>query len=980
MRSAFDIDLLRSASKHEAAKTVRSFVIRTRLTPNLCAEEKGILRVVRASSIGAIWRKWDMHVHVPNTRMNNQFEKVDGETDWGRFCKILEEPDVEVFGITDYFSLDSYFEFKDQFQKLYPDSRKVFFANLELRLDVAVHHSESNINAHLIFPPDITPQTVDLLLSHIPTSSQSGEGTRSKALLEHKNSSEKILNGLTVNFKESLQAIQAALDDVKPGEYDSKVMIALSGNKDGLSPGYFNDRKGQLIDNYDLHSHIIFSNSTNAPHWLDTSRGEGTGRNLKPHPTFYGSDAHSFEELEKMLGKSGSDNARSWETTWVKAEPTWEGFRQTLAEPADRVRIQPTIPDAKNDYLIIDSVEFTDQELFPAKIKLNPNLNAIIGSRSSGKSSLLAHIAHSVRPAETEEQQKLAGMDKPGPAAGFVWETKNSQLCKVNWRGDNRGRGNIVYVPQNFLNSLSDNAAEVTNRIRPAVRSANEELMRTFDSRVQERDTISRQIEEIVQQWFQKYQEFGTREAELENFADSDALSSQHEKLKSEMAEMSAFANLDEKELERVTKVKELLGEKRKSIEDLEARRAAIRGCLTGADHVGAGVQTDGLVQVSVAIETMRGELSVGHIKEIEAWRAEKQRLLNSEFRKKLDAMSEITDSTLVGLKADVARIQSDNKELFERFDKNADLVNLQKRISKIELDLSGREKSAGKVDDLRKEMGYLEQEIDSKIIERSAKESLLEKEFNSGVTPFVDGLIFKIEKAFSSEQIDRCSAGFNARSKSDFITEDRCLDVPLAQAKAATFLHEVASGRLKARKEYEPEMLARMVLSAKPEIRFAAEMDGDTIGGFGSSTMTPGKQALFALTLILSDVGEDWPLLIDQPEDDLDSKSIYESVVKFLRRQKQRRQILMVTHNANLVVGADAELVIVANRHGADRPNEDARVFDYASGPLESIEIVENAEFELDRLSTRDHVVEILDGGEEAFRKRQQRYQLPAV
>lgn len=170
------------------------------------------------------------------------------------------------------------------------------------------------------------------------------------------------------------------------------------------------------------------------------------------------------------------------------------------------------------------------------------------------------------------------------------------------------------------------------------------------------------------------------------------------------------------------------------------------------------------------------------------------------------------------------------------------------------------------------------------------------------------------------------------------------------------------------------------MVLSAKPEIRFAAEMDGDTIGGFGSSTMTPGKQALFALTLILSDVGEDWPLLIDQPEDDLDSKSIYESVVKFLRRQKQRRQILMVTHNANLVVGADAELVIVANRHGADRPNEDARVFDYASGPLESIEIVENAEFELDRLSTRDHVVEILDGGEEAFRKRQQRYQLPAV
>jgi len=53
----------------------------------------------------------------------------------------------------------------------------------------------------------------------------------------------------------------------------------------------------------------------------------------------------------------------------------------------------------------------------------------------------------------------------------------------------------------------------------------------------------------------------------------------------------------------------------------------------------------------------------------------------------------------------------------------------------------------------------------------------------------------------------------------------------------------------------------------------FTAEMEGDKIGGFSESTMTPGKRALFALRLILDESEDTWPLLIDQPEDDLDSK-----------------------------------------------------------------------------------------------------------
>ena len=70
----------------------------------------------------------------------------------------------------------------------------------------------------------------------------------------------------------------------------------------------------------------------------------------------------------------------------------------------------------------------------------------------------------------------------------------------------------------------------------------------------------------------------------------------------------------------------------------------------------------------------------------------------------------------------------------------------------------------------------------------------------------------------------------------------------------------------------------------------------------------SPGQKTAALLTLVLQ-IGDD-PLLLDQPEDDLDNKLIYDLVVKTLKRIKSKRQVIVVTHNANVVVNADAELV----------------------------------------------------------------------
>ena len=81
---------------------------------------------------GSEWRKWDLHVHAPGAKLNDGYI---APPDWDQYCKVIEESDVEAIGIADYFSLDSYFEFCKQHRQRYPDSQKVFFPNLELRLN-----------------------------------------------------------------------------------------------------------------------------------------------------------------------------------------------------------------------------------------------------------------------------------------------------------------------------------------------------------------------------------------------------------------------------------------------------------------------------------------------------------------------------------------------------------------------------------------------------------------------------------------------------------------------------------------------------------------------------------------------------------------------------------------------------------------------------------------------------------------------------
>jgi energy-coupling factor transporter ATP-binding protein EcfA2 len=119
--------------------------------------------------------------------------------------------------------------------------------------------------------------------------------------------------------------------------------------------------------------------------------------------------------------------------------------------------------------------------------------------------------------------------------------------------------------------------------------------------------------------------------------------------------------------------------------------------------------------------------------------------------------------------------------------------------------------------------------------------------------------------------------------------------------------------------------------------------------------TLSPGGRSSAMLPLIA--MAETVPLIIDQPEDNLDNRMVGRTLTSILAELKERRQIIVTTHNPNIVVGGDAEQVLVLDAPHA----REARLED--TGSIDDDAIIE-------------HVIRIMEGGKEAFEERERRYE----
>ena len=128
---------------------------------------------------------------------------------------------------------------------------------------------------------------------------------------------------------------------------------------------------------------------------------------------------------------------------------------------------------------------------------------------------------------------------------------------------------------------------------------------------------------------------------------------------------------------------------------------------------------------------------------------------------------------------------------------------------------------------------------------------------------------------------------------------------------------------------------------------------DGSKAGSIAEGSLSDGQRNTAALALLLAQEGG--PLVIDQPEDELDSNFVFRELIPMLRKVKSKRQLIMATHNANLPVNGDAELVYA---------------FEARDGKGETL-----ACGGLDQASVTKAVLDIMEGTEEAFRRRREKY-----
>ena len=170
----------------------------------------------------------------------------------------------------------------------------------------------------------------------------------------------------------------------------------------------------------------------------------------------------------------------------------------------------------------------------------------------------------------------------------------------------------------------------------------------------------------------------------------------------------------------------------------------------------------------------------------------------------------------------------------------------------------------------------------------------------------------------------------------------DRLGDIEMSNAVRETLLVQLTSPK------------RRELAALRCHDRYVLELEMDDGSLRPLETLSGGQRVNLLLSLLL-ETNDERPLVIDQPEDELDNRFLFETMLPALKRLKGRRQIIVATHSANIVVNGDADQVIqleASANHGQVA----------SSGAIEEPTV-------------RDAIVRTVDGGEEAFRMRRLKY-----
>ena len=914
---------------------------------------------------GSVWRKWDLQIHTPFSYLNNQFGDNFDNYVKNVFKKALEN-NIYAIGITDYFCIEGYKKIKNDYlneQKLkelkFSDEeiKKILniliLPNIEFRLNKLV--GTSRINFHVIFSNDVSIQDIEESFLHeldfVYEGNPQDEDEKQKLKIPNLESLGKKLKEEHENFKIDTDLFvgmkTAVVDDKdimdllnnKKTKFKEKYLVFVPADED-LSKIKWDGQDHQVRKVIIQKSDGLFSSNENTIDWGIGKKHKSKKEFIKEFktlkPCICGSDAHKNDELFKR-----QDN----KFCWIKADPTFEGLKQIIYELNDRVKIQQLEPEDKSDYNIIDRVEYGDgNENKKEIIYFNQNLNSIIGSRATGKSNLLKNIAYSIDFSQCKNKKITKEDFYVFKNFKLFWKDKTTNTINEN---EEKEKG-IFFIPQGFLGNI-----------------------------VYDNDTY---FEEFVVNLFKNKDDFLNEIKKYKDFEDGNSLSISSDikdligirnfgkEISEKLKKMGKAENIDTdiKNLnDKINSINKVIGKiKDQEIEDykkFDKEKSEKEGEIVTVQN---NINSFTLLKqedVITASNIFDFEFSESYIKKIQDKIKESDKNFKTDFIdgeiKNLNKDKKVKEKELQGI---IAKL----KPLKEKVEKHKTILELTEKLKE-------KEKIKQDIIKFSEEKNKLSEDYTAK------KNTLVDKylKFNSEYKNFnikIDNLEFStfsiISDFNSADFLNFLEDNINYHNSIPFKEEGIAKDKKKYEQANKLFkqpndfkfneeifknvLKQLLTGilanslLLKTRKDEEA------VLSELFKNRFKINyLKSITKDGTYFYDMSDGEKMIALLEFIFKFDDFNYPIMLDQPEDDLDVRAISKYIVDFLRKQKIKRQIFIVSHNANLVVCGDSEEIVVAEK-------KKKNYFEYNTGSIENNKI-------------RKEIIEVLEGGEEAIRKR---------
>lgn len=989
---------------------------------------------------GSMWRRWDLHLHAPGTKLSNAYGEANDQA-WDRFIGALQKSPVKVFGITDYFSGDTYFELIRRYGEKYPNHDRTFFLNIEFRLSESISKDGSHPNIHVIFDNDPAvcgEEKIKRFLTNLETQSIDDAHVKTRCSDLTKSAE---FEAATVSLDDLLKALKDTFGDSKP------YLLAFPANNDGLRSTDANSpRKVALADRIDMECDFFFGNAGNRGFLLKTDR-YAQGESV-PKPVVSGSDAHTFDELERLEG-----DVAGFLPTWIKADTTFIGLKQICHEPASRVFIgaQPDVMVRQEqdgtkflNLLQIDQVPGYDEAngrwFKGVKLPLNPELTAIIGNKGSGKSAVVDIIGLLGESRQEEyfsfltDDSKSKKFRQRGFAENFMasitWDTgkKEEKLLSANCDPDRPE--SVRYLPQNYFEQLTNEIEieQFRTEIEEVVFSHVEEtetLGKSSFSELEEAKTL--QSKQAISALKQQLRALNIEVVDLEEQSSPRYRKQLEGQIAAKKEELKALDEGKPKEVPKsdpeTPEQKELAGQVDRLTTLLTSLSEAGQRKVTETTELKANLQSavslkerlssldtrtrEGIEESRAAL--LKLGLAVSDIIKFESDLMPLQAKVE-EFQGKITALERDNApaftldgdfsslATIPDLRAAYKFIQGEIDRLKEQL--SAPQRRYQSYVERLAAWNAKRLELVGSEDDPKPEtlnglngrLKYIDETLAAALTERmNLRKEIVQRiyESKSQFLQFYRDLKNSVEKRLQAVRTE----GFDIAIEASFIVDrdfrreflnhinqrkrgpyknTQDAEQELSQRVRETNWDEFDSvfafceqiiDRMKHPNGEDHLLITDQAHNVKEFYDFLFSLDYLSsryelrLGGKNLNELSPGEKGLLLLIFYLQLDRKNTPLIIDQPEDNLDNESIFSVLANCIRDAKKHRQVVLVTHNPNLAVGADAEQIVYVK---LEKPEN--YKFSYETGSIEN-----------PKLNRR--IVDVLEGSQPAFVKRRLKY-----